>query len=519
MKTKKKKKNDRIATSELIKESRWKKFVEILPPEVQRLSLQALDAFDKGNLRRMEQTCDEILKGNRSDGSPLFDVFRILLFDRLMETGSYEKAAGVAADLIAIEEKRDASEYERQEPDVFGDNQDFRGLAYVMRAGHTGRLEHYHFMLADACEWGQDLGRAVDAYAAVYPFSRRSPYECDAYLNGLMAIGREKSADALVDEVIGRYGSPREDGSIAQEDAALVCNAYYLRMLERIQRTAAADDWTGDDSVRAEDVTDRTADVAGIAVGAAHDAETVIGDMARFVRGLNDNVKHGVLFMTGLGSIIVRMSLLTNEEEYRDPFRSLLDAMDSEQVFDREHDEQDMFSDLIPSGYRVLESIDYEKDDRLNRFVAGMLTDLVTHDVTMQGVGMDVDEDSEEVKMARIGILTIKWYLLRFRTEDRENLDEMMRNMNIIANSYPYMWAVIERQAAGLTDDDSDAELKQKMDGLLEGLLKMMPGKKIGIRELEMSMQRGYEATMKHVTAGKRQIEGSGVHEEDRHRI
>ena len=501
MKTKKKKKNDRIETSELIKESRWKKFVEILPSEVKRMSLQAQDACDKGNLRRMEQVCDEILKGDRSDGSPLFDVFHILLFDRLMEAGNYEKAADEAAELIACEEKRDVCENGWQEPDVFGDSQDFRDLAYVMHAGHTGRLEHYHFMLADACEWGQDFERAVDAYEAVYPFSKRSPYECDAYLNGLMAIGREKSAYALVDEVIERYCSPREDGSISQEDAALVCNAYYLRMLERIQRTAAAGDKTGDGSVRAEADTDSAEDNVRIALDVANEAETVIGDMARFVRDLDDEVKHGVLFMHGLGSVIVRMSLQTGDEVYRGPFRSLLDAMNYEHVFDGEHDEHDMFSDLLPSGYRVLEGFDYEKDDNLNRFVAGMLKDLVTHDMTLQDVGMDIDENSEEAKLARISILTIKWYLLRFCAEDRDNLDEMRRNMDIIAKSYPYTWAVIERQAMGLADDDSDAGIKHKMDGLLEALLKTMPGKKMEIRELEMAMQRGYENTMKYVTA------------------
>lgn len=466
MKQKKSKKSKaaRQTVGELIIGKPWQAFVELLPTGVQKLACHAMEAYDKGNDRRMRQYLSQM---QGIEGTKEMEVFLLLLYCLHTDREQNDEAIKTLKDLLAVAEEGSGGEDHESlansilfAPEMVQD---------IMRLNRTQRIRHYRFMLGPLYLETDKYDEAAALYEKEYPFD---PENADAYyhyLEVLNGLDREDDCRRMADEIISLYGSGihvsgQETKALTASSpvlkASAVMNSYFIKFFLTLD---------------------------GETLGEAQEAKaaSIITDSIGFLGKLPEEIKSHFLFQHIFGDLIVQTSTKTDEEKYRAPFKIILDATKDSHVFDASFDEYGEFTELLPSGYRVLERISCENDLVMNHFVAGMLLDIALHRNDLN----DLPKGSAEEYNARLGIACCNWYLCRYQSESDGNRKKALSDFSYMERSYPYLWEQVRADADTFMGDPNEG-----METSAEEILRIARGPR-NFDEVRQGMEEAYQKT------------------------
>ena len=227
------------------------------------------------------------------------------------------------------------------------------------------------------------------------------------------------------------------------------------------------------------------------------EAASIITDAMSFLGKLPEEIKSHFLFQHIFGDLIVQTSTKTDEEKYRAPFKTILDAANDSNVFDASFDEYGEFTELLPSGYRVLERISCENDLVMNHFVAGMLLDIALHRNDLN----DLPKGTAEEYNTRLGIACCNWYLCRYQSESDDNRKKALSDFSYMECNYPYLWEQVRADADIFMGDPNKG-----METSAEEILRIARGPRNfdEVRQgMEEAYQKTYEKAMQEVIGSK----------------
>ena len=144
-------------------------------------------------------------------------------------------------------------------------------------------------------------------------------------------------------------------------------------------------------------------------------------------------------------------------EKWREPFKAVLDFMDAVGYFGKEHDREGFYDDLLPSGYRVLEDVEYHKDEKMDRFIGGMIDDALM----MLDSYRDPNMEEKTKYMLWLRGKGALWNIARHCIEGEEQKEIVKQSFDRLRELYPYKWKFLEREVEGIMDRP-----QEYMDGI-----------------------------------------------------
>ena len=466
MKQKKSKKSKavKLPVGELIGGKPWQAFIEALPSDVQRLGIHVMEAYDKGNDKRMRQYLSQ-MRG--LENTEEMKVFLLLLYWLYSDQDQTDGEIRTLEEVLAKEEANPCGGISGRLDEILSfAPETVRG---ILKLSHDQRIRRFHFLLGPLYLQEDRLEEAAGLYEKEYPFD---PENADGYYHYLQVLTfQERTGDCqrLAGEIISLYGNESYDP--VQESSILTARS------PAIKATAVMDSYF----IRFSLILDED----DPSPSRKKEADEIITDAMDFLRRLPDPIKRHFLFRHSFADLIVQTSMRTEDDKYRAPFKAILDAAKASHVFDIPGDADEIFSDLLPSGYRVLERISCENDPGMNHFVAGMLLDIELHRNELK----DLPGGSGEAYNARQGIACCKWYLCRYQSESGANREKALADFAYMKQNYPYLWDVIRDDAEILMEDPITG-----METLAEEILKNARGRK-SWGELRQGMEEAYLKT------------------------
>lgn len=422
-KIKKKKPVNKKSLEELLSEYQWSSYIGLLPKEIQRLAMQSIDAFNNGNIRRAAEIARQILNSNFANESVLYDVFYFMLMQTQVESDNLDNAIECGQILIDRESKRN----ERLNIET-NNNEPIEFILKTMSLSHEERMEAYELFLGEIHHNSNDNEAALAAYEKIYPFKTNNPVIYLQFLAVLTECDKKEEIVKVTSDIITRFENNSNEHSL--EVAILLLRAYFCRILYCI------------DSKKKQAL------------------ETFAKDILEFLSTVPAEIASDYIFMHALAANITHMSTLTEDVDYRVPFKMVLDGAEKLDIFNKENDEDGAFQALISSGYEVLEDYGYQKDKKLHKFVSALLWDMIHYKNDISDLEFYNEQNSNEGKLARLDFFTVKWYLFHFAEQSNKNLELCKTNLEHIKNNYPYKWKILDEcnLVEGLNDVDTEIE-------------------------------------------------------------
>lgn len=466
-KQKSKKKKQRKPLDELLQNKPWREIVECMSPAVQRLTYIAMDAYDHQNVQRMEQAVSEIKDGDTTR-------LRLLLVCLHVEKGFLEKAIAELVELIHQEE---------------GQGEDVRikptgeiNMCNIMDVPVSVRLEGYKILLFTLYYDTGELEKSMEVIEGCFPLQRKCAHAYQLYESELISSGKYEKGRDIAKEMIqflreGEYGtdyvyqyftteftfSEDENHKLETENDNNVMNAMII--LAAYQGLMECDVCLGD-----MDAYDRN-----------------LKDAVDFVKGLAPEIKYSAKYMSLLGMIIVEESEKTQDEKWREPFLKLLDLVEHSGYFNEEHDKEQLYEDLIPSGYRTLEVQECESDEKIHKFIGGMLLDIVGGLTDGENMLIDV----EDAYIFQMSEYTAAWNLCRYCMEG-DGLEELKDTFSYVKKAYPYLADVLEDEVKKMLANPTAV-----METMVDKLMKESKGQPVSRSQMKSELEKSYFKTLK----------------------
>ena len=470
-KQKSKKKKQRKPLDELLQDKPWREMVECMPPAVQRLTYIAIDAYEHENIRRMEQAVSDIKDGDTRR-------LRLLLACLNMEKGLYgEAAAGVEA-LIGQEEGHSKDKFAEPICEI--------NMCNILNIPASVRVEGYKVFLAVAYNKMGDFGKSMEVLEDCFPMQRKCTSAYQLYESGLISAGKYEKGRDIAKEMI-RF---LREGEYGTDYIYQYFNTGFVFSEEL------------DEKFRIETKNGKNAMNAMLILTAYQglmECDVCLGDMgaydsnlkeaADYVKSLAPEIKYSVKYMNLLGLIITEIGDKTDDEKWREPFLKLLDLVDHSGYFSKEHDEEQLYDDLIPSGYRVLEVPGYEADVKIHKFIGDMLSDMVNG--LTNGDNMIVG--AQDAYFYRMTGYTAAWNLCRYCIES-DGLAELKDTFDYVKKAYTYTADIIEDEVRRILDNPEAV-----MARMADKLMKESKGWRVSRDEMELELEGNYFKTLKRM--------------------
>ena len=459
---KKKSKNVKIPMEELLNNCFYRNYIEALPKEIQRLTIQAIDAYISGNNKKVVQYAENILKSECVSDSLIYDVIIMIIADAYSEDEMYPKAIEYSKMLNEREEDRGEEHLNITVSDESSKLRDIWKIAFSV--SHEDRSEFYMVYLARMYSSAGLYEEAVEVYENNYPFNENTfATITKSYLSDLLSIERIDDVLRISDEVITKYAGLIEEGGLNISETNVVLEAFMYKLQSTI------------DSEKKKSI------------------DTVFEKFESFICNMPEKIKHSRMFMQEFGIHIVGLSMMTDNEAYRLPFIRMLDFIEKEGMFSAENDTDGVYSDLIHSGYRKVEGDLLLDDKKVNKFIAGLMVDLVGDTIDISLIGTEINRNSEEAYLAKMGALSVKWYLYKYGTDSEKKNKEVKDALKYVKSKYPHLWDIVKQtDAVGF-----DEEAETKMNLWVEEIIKTSKGRTPSKDDMISSMVDAFERSWK----------------------
>ena len=481
MKKQQKKKKPRLTIDELVVGKPWSYIVMSMPPTVQRNTVTALDAYEKGNVLRMAQAISQIKEGDTR-------LLRFMLAVCALNNRNDKKCIEVIESLIEEEQTDDSvSEFL---PDVM-ENIYIPDVTYrnIMSLPPSWRIEVYRYVLAKAYDFCGNYEKIVEAMKPAMPLHRKAYGFYEPYLVSLINTGDYGEGQKIAKEIIslmreGKYGK----------------DFFYSAFVASFEEPRDADASTIGEAKSGKSLlfaSDTTMLYQGliecdINLGDMEVFDSDFGIVAEYVKSLPDEVKYADYFVHLICNMVIESSVAASDKEiWRKPFKKLLDYLDEKKYFS-EHDPANIYSDLLPSGYRVLEGISFSDDEELDDFVKLMVGDTLS---MLHDYGEESIPENAAYQIWFQSRLSL-WNLAKYVSEG--NAERVARDFEYIGGDYPYSWKLIAGELEGMLEKPDEYMDKIKAD-LLEASQKRLHSKVVDGETIESALEASYNGAMESV--------------------
>ena len=447
-KNKAKKNNPKLSIEELCAGKPWAYIVEAMPKSVQRLTIAALEAYDKDNINRMEQAVTQIKEGDTR-------ILKILLVALYETQNRPDKAIPVLKQLIDEEHVENSDEL--VEPITL------ISMKNILEIPASVRVECYVRLLTVAYFIQNTTDKIVEDVSKIMPLKRKNYETYASYLIALVQNKKFTEARDAARETI----SFLRDGELGKDYFWYDINLTF-----------------GDEEDRTDEykelIKDKKHMLWAMHVLSGYDAlltanacledqkacEATIQEAVDFAKELDKEILYSDEMKHFICDIVIDVSTSALEDEkWVAPFRALLDMVSDTGYYDLKDTANERYHDLLPSGYRIVETYDFSDDPKVNDLIGEMLMDIVSmnhYDV--------VDEDVKKVNYR-------SWFegehalfnLAKFVSEDAGQKKLYRENCDHIAKDYPYIWAV-----AGSSFEDVYANPENYIDKICKDMVEEM---------------------------------------------
>ena len=453
---------------ELLQDKPWREMVECMPPAVQRLTYIAIDAYEHKNIRRMEQAVSDIKDGDTRR-------LRLLLACLKMEKGLYGEVAAGIEELIRQEEGQGKDEFAGSIREI--------NMCNILNIPASVRVEGYKVFLAIAYNGNGDYGKSMKVLEDCFPMRRKCVPAYQLYESLLIFDGKYEKGRDIAKEMIcflkeGEHGT----GYISQ-----YFNTGFV----------FSEELDEENEIETKDIMTMNAMLILTAYQGLMECDVCLGDMgaydshlkeaADYVKSLVPEIKYSAECMNLLGLMVMETGDKTDDEKWREPFRKLLDLLDHSGYFSKEHDEEQRYEDLIPSGYCALEAPECETDVKIHKFIRGMLSDMANG--LANGDNMTID--ALDVYFYRMTGYTAAWNLSRYCLEGG-GLAELKDTFDYVKKTYPYTADIIESEVRRILDNPEAVMVR-----MADKLMKESKGRRISRGEMELELEENYFKTLK----------------------
>lgn len=431
-KNKAKKNSPKLSIEELCIGKPWAFIVEAMPAGVQRLTIAALEAYDKDNLKRMEQAVSQIKEGDTR-------ILQILLVALYETQNRPDKAIPILKQLIE-EEQIDNSD-EPVEPITL------INMKNILEIPASVRIECYVRLLTVAYFIQNTTDKIVEDVSRIMPLKRKN-YE--TYASYLIALVQDKKYIEARDTARETISFLR-DGELGKDyfwyDINLTfggeedrTNEYRELIKEKKHMLWAMHILSGYDGLL----------TANACLEDYKACEDTIQEAVNFAKELDKEILYSDEMKHFICDIVIDVSTsVLEDKKWVTPFKILLDKIGDTGYYDLEDEANSHFHDLIPSGYRIVETYDFSYDPKVNDLIGEMLIDIVS----MNHYEV-VDEDAKKADYR-------SWFegehalfnLAKFVSEDTRQKKLYRENCDHISKNYPYLWAAVGNSFEGIYDD------------------------------------------------------------------
>ena len=216
--------------------------------------------------------------------------------------------------------------------------------------------------------------------------------------------------------------------------------------------------------------------------------DTDFKEMTEYIKSLDADVKYHPVFMQFICSMIIETSKAVYEDDkWSRPFKTVLDFVDASGYFCKEHDPNGIYDDLIPSGYRVLEDVEYHRDSKMDRFIGGMIDDALS--MLNSYDDPHVDERTRYMLWARgEGAL---WNIARHCVEGDEQRETVRESFERLKECYPYKWNFLEHEVEGIME-----EPQKYMDEIRGAVMKSSKRRGLTEQGMQDALEEAYHKTL-----------------------
>ena len=486
----KKKKHERLSVEELIADKPWAYIVTAMPASVQRNTITALEAYDKENPRRMEQAVSMIKEGDTR-------LLKLMLAIVYYIKRNHEKTISIVEKLIE-EEAAYKGIGEKNEPSQSTGGAEGGGtvaeksipelnLKNIMEVSSALRAEVYNSILLNAYDAMGDSQKAVEIGDSFFPPIRKAhdvyePYLVNLLLTGRYEDGKREARDFIDCITKGEFGTDYFTQFFsAGFDFSEVYNDVSLKEIrEQIE--------SGRNPKISTDCVTFYQGLLECDVNTGSGIDDDFKEMTEYIQSLDADVKYHPVFMQLICSMIIETSRAVYEDDkWSRPFKTVLDFVDASGYFCKEHDPNGIYDDLIPSGYRVLEDVEYHKDEEMDRFIGGMIDDALA---MLNSYGdPHTDERTQYMLWARgEGAL---WNIARHCLEGEEQRETVRKSFDRLKELYPYKWKFLEPEIRGLME-----EPKKYMDEIRDAVMKSSRRKGLTEQGMQDALEEAYHKTL-----------------------